>query len=68
MQITYTERPAANFIGVWVDKKPAGRIRIHEGQYRAFTNKRAPGKAHLGTFTTQEQAAAAVAEAHKTLR
>ena len=59
-KITYTQRP--DMIGVWVNKKPAGRIRIKDGKFLAYTNKREPGKANLGTFNTQAAAGTAVAD------
>lgn len=68
-EITYTVDACYDY-GVWVKGKPAGRIRIKDGQFRAFTNKRAPGEpgSFRGTFADRDSAGEAVAEAHRTLR
>lgn len=69
-KITYTEPSETRaFIGVWVDGKPAGRIREKGGLFLAYTNKRAPGEpgSLRGKFDTREEAGAAVADAHRTL-
>lgn len=47
--------------GVYEGQKPRGRIRLSKGgTFRAFTNKRAPGSALIGTFASEEEAGEAV--------
>lgn len=55
-------RASRGFYGVFVDGKPAGRVRVGDDLvYRGFTNRREPGKAGVGGFRTLEAAAEAVA-------
>ena len=63
MNIKYTTSRFSDYIGVWCDEKPRGRIRKDETGFRAFTNKAEPGKAYLGTFSTKDAAAEAVVKA-----
>lgn len=51
------------FIGVWVDNRPAGRIRRKADGFHAYTNQRAPGQAHLGVFASMHAAGDAIAKA-----
>ena len=70
MKITFTEMGMPGYKGVWVDGKPTGRVREKDGLFHAYTNRRAPGEpgSLRGKFETLEEAGAAVAEAHRTLR
>jgi len=73
MEITVTAPTHRGYhYGVWSGSpagRPLGRVRevVTPGGvflYRAFTNRRAPGDAFLGTFQTMEQAAVRVAREH----
>ena len=60
--VDYTDTPRRVW-GVFADGEPRGRVRLIEGAYVGFTNKREPGPAaRVGSFDTLDEAALVVAE------